>query len=115
MFRCYKCGAEWIAEKKRPAFKEYCDSCTSYLHCCMNCRFYDAHANNNCTITSSEWVKDKAGPNLCDDFEFATGPKQAKSEKELRQSRNAFDALFGDETGTAAGDETPDIKKLFGD
>ena len=74
---------------------------------CLNCRFYEPGAHNECYIPNTEWVGDKAGGNFCDEFEFADrepGPSGAGAGE---QARTALDRLFGD-----AGDRAPESDRL---
>ena len=115
MRQCYKCGKEWVSDKKQPSFKEFCDDCSAYLHCCLNCRFYDKHAHNHCRIPTTEWVADREGPNFCEDLEFADAAVESAGNEEKRNALDAFDALF-DESPEGAPHKGPtDFKKLFGD
>jgi hypothetical protein len=96
MKRCHKCNAEWTSEKKQPAVKEYCEKCTAYLHCCLNCRFHSPSLHNQCQIPNTDWVGDRAGANFCDEFEFVDrdAPKGLDPKKDA--ARKALDGLFGD-------------------
>ncbi len=115
MHHCHKCGTEWIAEKKRPGFKDFCASCSAYLHSCKNCHFYDPSAHNSCRIGTTEFVPDKSRGNFCDEFEFAQTDKSTDILKKIPGSQ-AFDNLFG---GTLPGEEEEqkpsDFDSLFGD
>jgi len=118
MKRCHKCGTEWKGEevaKKQPAVKDYCEKCSAYLHCCLNCRFYDKYAHNQCRIGTTDWVGDREGPNFCDEFEFADTEDAGKPSADARKAKHNLDKLLNDSGDT---DETPgidDFKKLFGD
>jgi hypothetical protein len=113
MKKCHKCGSPWISDKKQPAAKEYCESCSAWLHCCLNCRYHDAGAHNQCYIPNTEWIGDRRGPNFCDEFEFREGGSGGKVRDDVPGARKAFDALFADvESGTA--EEKPrSIDDLF--
>jgi hypothetical protein len=113
MKKCHKCGKQWISDKRQPAFKEYCDACAAYLHCCLNCRFYDPHAHNKCYIPTTEWVADRAGTNFCDEFEFAGSETHAPCGEKITQARDAFQGLFGDAETEEPGKGLDDFKKLF--
>jgi len=67
---CYSCGAE-IKLSGRPGRGDTCPECASYLHCCLNCRFYDEKAHHQCREPQAEFVPDKAMGNFCDYFEAA--------------------------------------------
>ena len=96
MKRCHKCKKEWVSEKKQPAVKDYCDGCSAYLHCCLNCRFHDTRLHNECKIPTTDWGGDRAGANFCDEFEFAD-TEQVRDDREVKQkARDALGGLFGD-------------------
>ena len=64
---CHRCGQEMDIQHK-VGREEKCSNCSSYLHCCLNCRFYDSAAHWQCKETEIEWVEDKASGNFCDYF-----------------------------------------------
>lgn len=114
MRRCHRCGKEWESEKKLPAVKETCPHCSAYLHCCLNCRFHEPHAHNQCHIPGTEWVGDRAGCNFCDEFEFADTELDTRDGQKKKSARDAFSGLFGeDDKKTGEGRDAFD--KLFGD
>jgi hypothetical protein len=96
MKRCHKCGREWIVEKRQPSFRDYCDGCSAYLHCCLNCRFRNPGKHNECEISTTDWVADRAGVNFCEDFEFADTTPSAAKDNKRDAARSTLDALFGD-------------------
>lgn len=69
MRRCHACHKEIQIEGKIGR-REPCPHCGADLHCCLNCRFYDEHAHNQCREPLAEWVPAKDRANLCDYFEF---------------------------------------------
>ena len=111
MKTCHKCGAEWEGGKRQPAYKDICGSCTAYLHCCLNCKYYDTSCHNGCYIPNTDWIGDKRGLNFCDEFEFADGPR--KNSDDTSQVRQAFADLLGDDSDSE--EKQPDIDSLFGD
>ena len=75
MFSCYKCGSP-VPTSGKPGFQDICDSCGSYLHCCMNCRFFD-ELGGKCKEPVAEWVSDRLSFNRCEYFQLSqprTGP-----------------------------------------
>jgi hypothetical protein len=114
MRRCHKCGTEWVSDKERPGFKAFCEQCSAYLHACTNCRFYDPHAHNRCSIPTTEWVPDPEGSNYCDDFHFSTAQAKGGPEGGNQQAKDAFGTLFG-EADEAESSVPTDFDKLFGD
>ncbi len=114
MKRCHKCGQEWAGGKRVPGVKEFCEGCTAYLHCCLNCRHYDERAHNKCHIPTTDWVGDRAGANFCDEFEFVD--TEAPGQDDGRgDARDAFEGLFGGGTGPAKKGGREDFDKLFGE
>jgi len=69
MKRCYKCQKPYL-EPEGPGFQEVCEGCSSYLHCCQNCHFYEPGHHNDCKETQAEYVSDKNGQNHCEYFRF---------------------------------------------
>lgn len=107
---CHSCGTEWESEAKQPAVKEYCEACTAYLHCCLNCRHYAPSAHNQCYIPTTDWVGDRRGANFCDEFEFADTEDLDRDTMEQEQAREALDDFFG------GGEADPSsFDDLFGD
>lgn len=117
MGRCHSCGQEWVSEKKRPAVKETCEGCGAYLHCCLNCKFYDEHAHNKCYIPTTDWVGDRAGCNFCDEFTFADAEARAEDAGRKAQARDTFGQLLGDAGAGKPGrsEGRGAFNKLFGD
>lgn len=113
MNACFKCGTEWVSEARRPGFKEICESCTAYLHCCKNCRFHDRSAHNECRVGTTEWVADRARANYCEEFEFVGEEDRAKSGSDPDRARRDMEGLFGGELEDS--DEAPpsEFDKLF--
>lgn len=111
MKRCYKCGWEWPAGKKRPGHAEACPKCTAYLHCCMNCRHHDPALHNECRVPGTDMIADRRRMNYCDAFDFTDTDEEAVAAPEKQdQARAAFTKLFGDESGaTATGQAARDF------
>jgi hypothetical protein len=45
-----------------------CDGCGADLRCCLNCRFHDKSAYNECAEPTAERVLEKNRANFCDYF-----------------------------------------------
>ena len=73
MKRCYKCQKPYV-EPEGPGFQDVCEECSSYLHCCQNCFFYEPGHHNDCKETQSDFVSDKNGLNRCEYFRFKAAP-----------------------------------------
>ncbi|MBI4560107.1 MAG: hypothetical protein HY706_21140 [Candidatus Hydrogenedentes bacterium] len=115
MRRCHHCGAEWVNEKKQPGVKEYCDQCSAYLHCCLNCRYHDPLVHNECHIPTTDWVADKAGANFCDEFEFTDAATESADESGRDRARGELGRLFGTESRKCEAEALDAFKKLMGD
>lgn len=112
MKTCHHCSAVWDGgtAKRQPGFKDACAQCGAYLHCCLNCRFYDPTKHNQCHIPTTEFVADKRHMNYCEDFEFRDGAEGDDRPDEADAARKALDDVFG-----AAEEDPPDLDALFGD
>lgn len=95
MKKCHACGHPWTSEKRQPGVKEYCEKCSAYLHCCLNCRFYNPSVHNACDIPTTEWVGDKNGANFCDEFEFKDSATPKPNKDSGSKAREDFEKLFG--------------------
>ncbi|MDH4128039.1 MAG: hypothetical protein OEV44_04760 [Spirochaetota bacterium] len=87
---CYNCNTEWISDGK-PGRQETCVNCDFYLHCCLNCLFYNESSYNECRESRAERVIDKEKSNFCDYFTFKTNAYQDKPKLDTKK---AFDDLF---------------------
>lgn len=111
MKRCHQCKTPWISEKKEPAVKEYCEHCSAYLHCCLNCHFYDPTRHNECAIPTTDWVADKAGANFCDEFQFREDAAQDGNGEE-QQARKKLGLLFGEDPPESGSDALDAFRNL---
>jgi hypothetical protein len=89
MSACQQCGTA-VVEAVR--FRDVCPACGAYLHTCSNCRLYRPSAPNHCLSRTTEFVRDVAAANFCEEFELA--PAAAAEQSDTAKSR--FDQLFGD-------------------
>ena len=64
---CWKCKNEIIKESAVTR-QETCPFCQAFLHCCLNCSFYDKFAHNECKEPQAEWVNEKDMGNFCEYF-----------------------------------------------
>jgi hypothetical protein len=86
---CHQCGAPY---ETPVGFRDTCESCHAYLHCCLNCRLYSPSAHNHCLSPTTESVRDVAATNFCEEFE----PSKARKSVEPPPAKKRFDQLFGD-------------------
>ena len=115
MKRCHHCGTEWHSEiMKQPGVKEICPDCSYYLHCCLNCRFYEPGAHNECHIPTTDYVGDNEGCNFCDEFEFADAD-EVRDDGETQAARDVLEKLFGAVEHKTDKDRLDDFNRLFGE
>ena len=93
---CHKCKKEIEIEGK-VGREELCPHCNSYLHCCLNCKFYDEYAHNKCREPKSEWVSDRERGNFCVYFQLKDCEEDNKSEERKREAKEELERLFGKE------------------
>jgi hypothetical protein len=107
---CHHCQYEWVSEAKKPGFKEVCEKCSSYVHCCVNCKHHNPSLHNQCAIPTTDYVGDRTGANFCEDFEFKDA--HADGGDDQSKARNKLDALFGDESDSDGPDPLDQFKNL---
>lgn len=76
----------------RIGFRDSCPRCSSDLHVCLNCKFYDEAAHHECRETSAEWVKKKDSSNVCE--YFRPRPASAASGDDKKKTLSSLDDLF---------------------
>jgi hypothetical protein len=89
--RCGFCGEDLGAGPF--GRREECPRCGRDVHCCLNCRFHDPHAPNECREPQAELVLERDRANFCDFFspkEGASGPTPDPA----AEARRKLDALF---------------------
>jgi hypothetical protein len=89
MGTCHQCGA---TVTEAVGFRATCPSCRAYLHCCLNCRLYSPSAHNHCLSPTTEPVRDVAGANFCEEFEFVA---RARADDAAKAAKGRFEQLFG--------------------
>ena len=67
IFACHACRTtvEIVGVVSRSA---RCEHCGADLRCCLNCRFHESSAYNECLEPSAERVLEKNRANFCDYF-----------------------------------------------
>ena|SRR5436190_14063742 len=95
---CHHCGrkVQLLSELQRT---DSCPQCYSDLKVCLNCRFFDPGANNQCREPAAEWCPEKTKANFCEFFEYRevselTRPGQGGARSDKDRARSAFDDLF---------------------
>ncbi len=87
---CFHCGEDIEIEGK-VSRSEVCPKCSSSVKCCMNCRFYDKSAHNQCLEPAAEWVSVKDRSNFCEYFE----PSAQKSDGSVPgEAKKKWNSLF---------------------
>lgn len=97
MYICHKCKKEIEIEGK-VGREELCPYCKSYLHCCLNCRFYDEYAHNKCREPRSEWVSDRERGNFCGYFRYKDSTGVDSSDERKKKAKEELKRLFGKDT-----------------
>ena len=90
---CFSCNAEIeLSADARVGFRDECESCSSDLHVCLNCAFYDTSAYNECREPNAERLLDRDRANRCDYF----SPSDAASagDGQGSQAKDSLAALF---------------------
>ncbi len=89
---CWKCGLSLEELRSgKISFREVCDNCHAYLHCCRNCRYYKPGLPNDCAIPGTETISDREAMNFCEEFQLmGQGPSKQIDPKEIEKR------LFGD-------------------
>lgn len=92
--KCTHCGAELSVEEEI-AIDARCESCDAPLHSCVNCRFFDRSAPNECSQPLEAPIELKRSPNSCPLFKIKmTVALTRETTSTTSDARQAFDALF---------------------
>ena len=92
--QCWKCRKD-IEDLPQPMpFRAVCDFCGSWLHVCVNCKFYRPGMHNSCSVPNTEMVSDRENCNFCDEFKIMESQNQP-SETPL-SAADRFNSLFKD-------------------
>ena len=92
---CWKCGNS-IENNSLIYRDDLCPVCSSPLHACKNCVYYDAGSHYDCHETVEELVKDKEAANFCDFFKVKTVfTKSSSADDKAQKAKDAFASLFG--------------------
>ena len=92
--RCFSCNAEIdLAAGERIGFADCCERCGADLHVCLNCRFHDPSAYNECRESSAERVRERDRANRCE--YFSPGDRRGGDSASARDAaRSDLDDLF---------------------
>ncbi len=89
--RCVFCGAA-IEIEGRVGRREECPSCARNLHACLQCRFFDRSAHNQCRENQASLVGDKEKANFCEFFAFGRDTEEERRDDAAAKAKLA--ALF---------------------
>lgn len=74
--------------------RDECPRCGRDVHCCLNCRFHDQSAHNECREPQAEQVAERDRANFCDYFAPGEGGPGAKAADPAAEARRKLEALF---------------------
>ncbi len=82
MASCYKCGKTVTLGVDGPMPPDaVCEQCSSWLHSCANCAFYDEYSHTKCREPKAEFVFDRLGKNVCAFFKLKSSAKPEQQKK----------------------------------
>lgn len=90
---CFSCKKE-VAIGVKTGRTETCPFCNADLHCCLNCRYYDSGAYNQCHEPQAERVIEKDRSNFCDYFSFREASAAEAHSGPMQEKRNPLDSIF---------------------
>lgn len=111
---CYRCGYD-LSELSLPLSRlDLCPSCSTELHACRMCSFYDPAVAKACREDDAEEVKEKERANFCDYFKPAPDRYDAAGHAASTSAAAAAEALFGGpESESGANDNLAAAEDLF--
>lgn len=92
---CWHCGTPLQDIPLPIGRREECPHCSSSLHVCRMCEFYDVSAAKQCREPMADEVTDKEAANFCDYFRPRYG-LTAAADPDAADARAKLAALFGD-------------------
>ena len=111
--KCWKCHVVLDIPEDKVHFRTTCDACSTWLHCCRNCKNYKPGMPNDCLIPDTDQIRNRETANFCDEFsplkEGKPSPPSDASDVETKlfgdastppliKGKDAFDHLFKDES-----------------
>ncbi|HBG47017.1 MAG TPA: hypothetical protein DDW94_08520 [Deltaproteobacteria bacterium] len=86
---CFHCRK--VLDAGKPGRADACPACGSDVKVCLNCRFHDRSAYNDCREPSAERVIDKERSNFCEYFEHLEGAMSTTApEDPLKELKRLF-------------------------
>lgn len=108
---CHRCGASLAALTLPLSRRDLCPGCSTELHACRMCEFFDPAVPRQCREDDAEEVSDKEHANFCEWFRPSARAFHPGRAGEAARSREALAALFGDAAGDAAGEPADDARR----
>ncbi len=90
---CQACGAA-LSGDGPIGRRDACDACGADLHACVQCRFYDPTASDQCREPEAERVQDKERQNFCEYFQLAAGRGGGSGRSPADEAKAKLEALF---------------------
>ncbi len=92
---CFHCQASLELESEESiSRREECHQCSSSVHCCKMCKFYDISSYNECREPQAGRIVDKEKANFCDFFKLVGRQSHRQDKEDLLAAARA---LFKDE------------------
>lgn len=98
---CFSCRKA-LEISGKPGRGDECPHCGADLKCCLNCRFFDSSAYNECAEPQADRVLDKDRSNYCEYFEFREstgeggGGNESMGKTAEEKAKEELKKLFGD-------------------
>lgn len=84
MASCYKCNQTITQGVDAPMPADaVCEQCSSWLHACANCAFYDEYSARKCREPKADFVFDRLGKNECKFFKLKAGAPDREQVRKL--------------------------------
>lgn len=93
VMKCAFCGGRIIIEGQ-VGRQDTCPHCNRDLRCCIQCKFFDRNAYNECREVSAERIIDKERANFCDHYVLSGTKGHSGQFNRNRDAREALEALF---------------------
>ena len=88
---CAFCGEKLNIEGKVMR-RDTCTHCGRDLRCCVQCKFYDPHAYNDCREVMAERIADNERANTCE-YYVLKGSSGGTGDRRV-EAKKALEALF---------------------
>ena len=109
---CWKCGGVQDEILLPLSRTEECQHCSTDLHVCRMCRFYDTSVNNACREPVAYFVSDKTRANFCGYLELRANAGEGTGSAGPASATDELNSLFG--LDGAATDAPASLDDLFG-